>query len=127
VETNTVKTIETLKQELARIRDLFPWHRGDEGAPDVPVLQPRYDALRQRVVELETELSNKEDALIMAANAADRRGSKLKAAEDKITELEHGANLLEQKLVDVQKELSLVKEATSFDYREELSDWVRND
>lgn len=22
------------------------WHRGDEGSPDVPVLQPRYDALR---------------------------------------------------------------------------------
>ena len=42
-----------LGQDLAAVRSIFPWHRGDEGSPDVPVLQPRYDRLRKRVEELE--------------------------------------------------------------------------
>lgn len=45
-----------LMDEVERLTDLLnkiAWHRGDEGLPDVPVLQPRYDALRQRVQELE--------------------------------------------------------------------------
>lgn len=56
---NEVEKLEShiaeLEQDLARVRDIFPWHRGDEGYPDVPVLQSRYDALRERVRELEYE------------------------------------------------------------------------
>lgn len=45
--------ISELEALVKKLRVTFPWHRGDEGSPDVPVLQPRYDALRARVAELE--------------------------------------------------------------------------
>ena len=51
------KEIEELEQKYESLKSKFPWHRGDEGLPDVPVLQPRYDALRARVDKLEQDLA----------------------------------------------------------------------
>lgn len=40
-------------RRLASITAKFPWHRGEEGLPDVPVLQERYDTLRARLAACE--------------------------------------------------------------------------
>lgn len=45
-----------LTQDLAELKRVFPWHRTtDRTSPDVPVLQPRYDALREEVARLTQE------------------------------------------------------------------------
>lgn len=49
------KENEILRESTASLRAKFPWHRDGKG-PDVPVLQERYDALREHAAKLEEQL-----------------------------------------------------------------------
>lgn len=69
-------------ERLANLLNKVAWHRGDEGLPDVPVLQPRYDALRQRVIALEEsekrwiqQAANFEKLAVIAQNRANREAN----------------------------------------------------
>lgn len=82
VQLQAAATLTAQAAEIERLRAVIPWDR-TEGLPDVPVLQPRYDALKARAEAAESALASETAAVHALQEEAQAHHNELRTILDR--------------------------------------------